>query len=390
MQHDHVYRDSSFGPVGADNRAAAKGAIVPSVPLPENPSFEQLKKQAKELQRQVRANDGGTLALVSELHPRGGPSASEVTRFKRSDAQLVVARFYGFASWRQLKAHLRAVETFTRPDTADVESASVGDEFASLACASYGYADPMERIDLAKVMLDQDPTVASSSIAAMSAAGDHDALAALVVADPTVTNVPTGPNQWPPLLYCAYSRISGHEPSLSAIETARLLIESGADPNAGFLWRGLVPPFTALTGAFGGGERDQPPHPAGLALARLLLEAGADPNDGQALYNNGLAGTARDDATHLELLIEYGLGSDQNGPWYQRLGQRLTAPIELLYDELEVAAHRGLVKRMQFLVGLGLDLERGVGRSGQTPAHLARQKGHADVLEVLAAAGVAT
>ena len=75
-------------------------------------------------------------------------------------------------------------------------------------------------------------------------------------------------------------------PGRSAVAVARLLLEHGADPNAGYLWEGLIPPFTALTGALGGGGTI-PKHPEELALARLLLEAGADANDGQALYNQG-------------------------------------------------------------------------------------------------------
>ena len=75
----------------------------------------------------------------------------------------------------------------------------------------------------------------------------------------------------------------------------------GADPNAGYLWEGLIPPFTALTGALGGGGTI-PKHPEELALARLLLQAGADANDGQALYNQGWGQDPQDD--WLELLFE--------------------------------------------------------------------------------------
>ena len=156
----------------------------------------------------------------------------------------------------------------------------------------------------------------------------------------------------------------------------------------GFLWHGLVPPFTALTGAFGGGEADQAPHPDANELARLLLEAGADPNDGQSLYNNGLAGTAHDDMSHLQLLVEFGLGTPTRGPWYQRFGARLTPPADLLDDELEVAAHRGLPNRMRFLAELGLELDRPVGRSSMTPWQLADAGGHAAVIDVLTEAGV--
>jgi len=87
---------------------------------------------------------------------------------------------------------------------------------------------------------------------------------------------------------------------------------------------GNVPPFTALTGAFGEGEdgNNMPPHQHRDALARLLLEAGADPNDGQTLYNKHF----NPNDEHLRLLFEHGLGQDKRGPWYARLGDRLHSP----------------------------------------------------------------
>ena len=68
-----------------------------------------------------------------------------------------------------------------------------------------------------------------------------------------------GPHGWEPLLYLTYSRVA-LGPGRSAVGVARLLLEHGADPNAGYLWEGLVPPFTALTGALGGGGTI-PEHP---------------------------------------------------------------------------------------------------------------------------------
>ncbi len=360
----------------------SKGAIVPSVPLPENASLEHLKKQAKLVGELVAAGDDGALAMVDEFHSRltGGDARP---RFKRSDAQLVIARLYGFSGWSALRAHLRGVEQFGRADTADHDPDEEPDRFVALACVSYSEHDPGERVDLARRMLVADPELATSSIAAMATSGNHRALAELIAQQPSAVDESCGPNQWPPLLYAVYSRILPDGGRLSTLETARLLLDNGADPNAGFLWRGLVPPFTALTGAFGHGEADQSPHPDAFALARALLAAGADPNDGQTLYNNGLAGSGHDDSTHLQLLVEFGLGADAAGPWYQRFGPKLTAPAELLFDELETAAHRGLPNRMRYLVSLGLDLDRPVGRSRQTPRQLAERKGHLEVLAVL-------
>lgn len=360
----------------------SKGAIVPSVPLPENASLEHLKKQAKLVQDLVAAGDDGALGMVDEFHPRL-TSAGAVQGFRRSDAQLVVARLYGFSSWSTLRAHLRGVAEYGRADTADASFEDAADRFVALACVSYSEHDPIERAELARQMLDSDPGLASASVAAMAVTGNHRTMADRIGRQPGLIGELCGPSRWPPLLYAAYSRMDSDDPSLSTLGVARLLLDHGADPNAGFLWRGLVPPFTALTGAFGHGEADQPPHPNAYELARLLLEAGADPNDGQALYNNGLAGSGHDDPTHLQLLVEFGLGTDNSGPWYQRFGSQLTAPAELLYDELEVAAHRGLPNRMRYLLTLGPDLDRPVGRSQQRARQLAEREGHLDVLAIL-------
>ena len=364
---------------------------MPSIPLPENASLEHLKKQAKLIQELVSTGDSGARDLVREFHPRLADPVSETAPvgLKRSDALLVVARLYGFASWTKLRDHVGLVDDFTRPDPSDVDPNDDAERFVALACVSYnGDHDPHTRTVLAHTMLDSRPELASASTAAIAVSGHHRAMTELVEQDPTVVNEPCGPNGWPPLLYCCYSRLDSSDPARSTLATARVLLDAGADPNAGFLWHGLVPPFTALTGAFGGGEADQAPHHDAIELARLLLEVGADPNDGQALYNNGLAGTAHDDVSHLQLLVEFGLGTPSTGPWYRRFGSQLTPPEALLDDELEVAAHRGLPNRMRFLAELGLDLNRPVGRSRRTPWQLAKLGGHTAVLDVLTRAGV--
>src|SRR5262249_61268277 len=107
-----------------------------------------------------------------------------------------------------------------------------------------------------------------------------------------------------PLFSLAYAR---HDPATGEAGVpgaARMLLQAGADPNAGYLWHGLPTPFTVLTGVFGEGELGpvrQPRHPHALALARLLLEAGADPNDGHALHNRKF----QPGNDHLEPLLEF-------------------------------------------------------------------------------------
>jgi Ankyrin repeats (3 copies) len=168
------------------------------------------------------------------------------------------------------------------------------------------------------------------------------------------------------------------------------LLGAGADPDPRYLWHGDEPPFTALTGAFGGGEGDQPPHPQGLALARLLLEAGADPNDSQTLYNRGLGGTFSDDTTHLELLLEYGLGRGEGGPWHARLDPAMQSPQQMMREELATAALRGGPRRARLLLANGAEVDGRGGHpafGGRTPYELALLNGHTEVAEMLAAAG---
>jgi ankyrin repeat protein len=91
---------------GWPKRPAGKELIVtarqlPVRSLPERPDLGQLKRQAKELLRALRAGDAGALAEV-KAHYRGADAAT----FALHDAQLVLARAYGFESWPKLKAYV--------------------------------------------------------------------------------------------------------------------------------------------------------------------------------------------------------------------------------------------------------------------------------------------
>jgi ankyrin repeat protein len=158
-------------------------------------------------------------------------------------------------------------------------AADPADEFLRLACLVYG-GDDLARPARAAEMLRADRSLAGRSIHTAAAVGDAQAAARMLAADPSLASSVGGPFDWEPLLYAAYSRVASDDRADSQVEVARLLLERGADPNAGYLWDGTYL-FTALTGAFGSGEDapNQPPHHESIALARLLLEAGADPND---------------------------------------------------------------------------------------------------------------
>jgi ankyrin repeat protein len=81
---------------------------IPARKLPAKPSLKQLKKQAKDLLKAFRAGEPAAVAEVRG-HYRGEVSGAEGEEFQLSDAQLVLARAYGFESWVKLKAFVDGV-----------------------------------------------------------------------------------------------------------------------------------------------------------------------------------------------------------------------------------------------------------------------------------------
>ena len=347
---------------------------MPIRPLPNEPSFDHLRKQAKRLQHAVRADDADALAQVREFHPRAN---EVVVAFRLTDAQLVVARSYGFSTWAKLKQHLIDIAPFvwSPPATASAESAV----FVRLACLTYsGWR--LSNPSRARRLLADNPALAQADVYTATAVGNVPAVREMTDANPDLVNTIGGPLRWPLLLYACYSRIDDAAGRGSTLEVARLLLSRGADPNGGFLLEGSYA-FTALTGAFGRGEDwdNQPPHPACDALARLLLDAGADPNDAQTLYNRHF----RENDDHLTFLFEYGLGQDKGGPWLARLNDRRITPARLLIEELGAAADHDFRHRVRLLVEHGVDVNTPTLRHGRTPYQEAVRAGHDDIATYL-------
>jgi hypothetical protein len=76
-------------------------------PLPARPNLEMQQKRAKELLRAAWAGDAEALTRIRALHPK--PPVPEALSL--ADAQLVVARGYGFESWAAMK---RKIDSLTR------------------------------------------------------------------------------------------------------------------------------------------------------------------------------------------------------------------------------------------------------------------------------------
>jgi len=77
--------------------------------LPARPDLPQERKRAKELLRALRGNDAEATSRLRTSHPRFAASTLSdlgAADLKLSDAQLVIAREYGFPSWPALKASI--------------------------------------------------------------------------------------------------------------------------------------------------------------------------------------------------------------------------------------------------------------------------------------------
>ncbi|MEO0588750.1 MAG: ankyrin repeat domain-containing protein, partial [Planctomycetota bacterium] len=118
-------------------------SLFPSKPprsfrkLPESPDLDQLKTQAKELLRRFKANDPDAAAEVLESFR---PAADAPLTL--AQAQLVLARSYGFDSWPKLKAQVEGVHKQALVDaiTADDNDAtrSILNRRSDLANATTG------------------------------------------------------------------------------------------------------------------------------------------------------------------------------------------------------------------------------------------------------------
>ncbi|MHB8637805.1 MAG: ankyrin repeat domain-containing protein [Fimbriimonadaceae bacterium] len=249
--------------------------------LPPKPSLEHLKKQAKELHAAYGRNEADALKTVAPYFQPG--SALSLTQ-----AQLVLAREYGFASWEELTRH--------------VESA--GEALAEFVEAAIG-----GQTERAKELWHTRREHLRAHPAAAALSGDIEMFRDFFLSrKPELVTQPLPPKEWPALCYVAFSRLIA-EPEFEQpiLETAKFLLEAGADPNSYYMaqWAGEDFKATAIYGAAGVTNH--------AGLTKLLLDAGADPNEGQKdapRYSGEALYHACDHPGHnecLRLLLEAGM-----------------------------------------------------------------------------------
>src|SRR5688572_30699791 len=79
--------------------------------LPGKPHLDVPKREARLLLKEWRAQTPEALERIALRHPKlrgAGPAAISAGEFLLNDAQLVIAREYGFANWAELKERINA------------------------------------------------------------------------------------------------------------------------------------------------------------------------------------------------------------------------------------------------------------------------------------------
>jgi len=86
-------------------------------PLPLEPSLQFERKQAKGLLRALHDGDSVALGRLRAAHPKHRLTTREsAADLQLADAQLVIAREYGFASWPRLVHYFAALERDAKTD----------------------------------------------------------------------------------------------------------------------------------------------------------------------------------------------------------------------------------------------------------------------------------
>jgi ankyrin repeat protein len=253
---------------------------MPDRTLPEHPSLEQYKKQAKELYRSVAAGTPAAIERVRRHHPRLRNAGSDSLRaLTLADAQLVLAREHGYKRWTEFAKHIETLHVIR----ALAEVHDPVHTFIEVACVDRHSWHGSGTLEYAEMIRSRYPEVSTATIYSAAVLGDAATVRTFLARDPSLATAKGAPHEWDALTYLCFSlylRIDkAHSESL--VEAARALLEAGANANTGWTEYMGTPSRpvheAALYGAAGLAQH--------VGLTRLLLEYGADPNDEETPYH---------------------------------------------------------------------------------------------------------
>lgn len=184
--------------------------------LPPRPSLEQLKKQAKAIVKGHRSGDSAVIARILKHHPdwRGATSARvKASQFALRDAQLLIAREYGFSSWAKLKLHILSQKA--DPSTEELSKALRG------AAGGGNLARLKELLDAHPAIIDERGGLGVRTALHFAVFGERREAIKLLLERGANPNVRCEGDYAYPLHFAAEKQ---------NFEIIRLLIEHGADP----------------------------------------------------------------------------------------------------------------------------------------------------------------
>jgi len=276
--------------------------------LPARPSLEQYKKQAKELVKVFRLeqshkpSESKAIQRVKTCHSRFADLPADKissTKFTLADAQFVIAREHGFASWPEFAKHIEALAHASFAASASNPVAA----FIEAACVPRDAGHSSGTVELAEAILAAHPEVASSNIYTAAILGNSAAVRRFLALNPYNATSTGGPHNWDALTHLCFSRYLRLDRARSDgfVAAAKALLDAGASANTGWTETNHEPHpewESAIYGAAGIAQ-----HPG---VTQLLLERGADPNDGETPYHV----VETYDNTVMKILVESGKLTD--------------------------------------------------------------------------------
>jgi hypothetical protein len=102
---------------------STKDLFIPTRHLPVRPNLDQLKNQAKDLLKSFRRRDTSAIAEFVVFHPGGKQWLdSNESEVKLADAQIVLARSYGVASWPRLVQACQVIEAIWHDQSEELKN----------------------------------------------------------------------------------------------------------------------------------------------------------------------------------------------------------------------------------------------------------------------------